>query len=300
MQSAPENAETDPTGTAPLVVVVTGMSGAGRTTAIKVLEDLGYEAINNLPLTFFDALIAPVAGTSTPIAVGVETRTRGFSANALPQMIERLREDWGIGVLLVYLDCSDAQLFARFSETRRPHPLALAEDVATGIARERDLLSAVRERADAIIDTTGLTPHELRADFEARFALDRWRGLSVTIQSFAYKRGVPHGADMVLDCRFLRNPYWEDALRALDGRDSRIQGFVHEDPLYAAFYDRLVDMVKLLLPAYRAEGKAYFTVALGCTGGRHRSVTVAEHLARGVEDAGWPVSIRHRELDGRG
>ena len=244
--------------------------------------------------------LATLLMLSAPIAVGVETRTRGFSANALPEMIERLRNDWGVGALLVYLDCADEQLFARFSETRRPHPQALAEDVATGIARERDLLSAVRERADAIIDTTGLTPHELRAEFEARFALDRWRGLSVTIQSFAYKRGVPHGADMVLDCRFLRNPYWEDSLRALDGRDPRIQGFVREDPLYASFYDRLVDMVTLLLPAYRAEGKAYFTVALGCTGGRHRSVTVAEGLAQDLDAAGWPISLRHSELERRG
>jgi len=285
---------------APLVLVVTGMSGAGRTTAISALEDLGYEAMNNFPLSLFDALIAPVVGTPTPIAIGVESRTRGFSARALTDMVDRLRNEWRAGAMLVFLDCDDNELLSRFNQTRRRHPLAPAEDAATGVARERDVLAALRERADAVIDTTAMTVHELKAELEARFSLDRSAGLSVTIQSFSYKRGVPHGADMVLDCRFLRNPYWEDELRELDGRDPRIQGFVREDPLFQAFYEKLVDMVTLLLPAYRAEGKAYFTVALGCTGGRHRSATVAEMLAADLANHGWPISLRHRELERKG
>ena len=291
---------TVPRPLAPMVLIVTGMSGAGRTTAINALEDLGYEALDNFPLSLFEALVAPVIGTPAPIAVGVETRTRGFSARALNETVENLRRTWRAGAVLVFLDCSDEVLAARFNQTRRRHPLAPAEDAATGIARERDVLAEVREQADALIDTSTMTPHELKAELEARFSLDRSAGMVVTVQSFSYKRGTPPGADMVIDTRFLGNPYWEDELRALDGRDDRIQVFVRSDPLYAAFFEKLCEMVTMLLPAYRAEGKAYFTIAFGCTGGRHRSVSVAEDLARRLSASGWPVSVRHRELERRG
>lgn len=285
---------------APLVLVVTGMSGAGRTTAISALEDLGYEAMNNFPVSLFDALIQPVIGTSAPIAVGVETRTRGFSTRALTETVDRLRDRWRAGAILIFLDCLDEVLISRFSQTRRRHPLAPAEDPATGVARERDILAPVRERADAVIDTTTMTPHELKSEIQSRFALIQSTGLAVNIQSFSYKRGTPHGADMVLDCRFLRNPYWDEDLRALDGRDPRIQDFVQDDPLYETFFDMLLNMVTTLLPAYRDEGKAHFTIGLGCTGGRHRSVTVAEGLSAALQARGWPVSIRHPEVDNKG
>lgn len=285
---------------APLVLIVTGMSGAGRSTAINALEDLGYEALDNFPLSLFEALIAPVVGTPAPIAIGVESRTRGFSARALTETVDNLRRTWRAGAMLVYLDCADDALLARFNQTRRRHPLAPAEDPATGIARERELLTDVREHADAVIDTTAMTPHELKAELEARFALDRSAGMSVAVQSFSYKRGTPHGADMVIDTRFLGNPYWDDNLRALDGRDERIQVFVRADPMYRAFFEKLSEMVTMLLPAYRTEGKAYFVIAFGCTGGRHRSVAVAEDFARYLSEAGWRVSTRHRELERRG
>lgn len=285
---------------APLVLVVIGMSGAGRTTAIHALEDLGYEALDNFPLSLFEALIELVVGTPAPIAIGIETRTRGFSVRALTETVDKIRRQWRAGIVLLFLECEDEVLISRFSETRRRHPLAPAEDPATGIARERDVLEAVRVLADAVIDTTGMTPHELKAELEARFALDRSAGLSVSVKSFSYKRGAPAGADMVMDCRFLNNPYWRPDLRALDGTDPRIQGFVRDDPLYRDFYGKLLDMVTLLLPAYRAEGKAHFTIALGCTGGRHRSVTIAEHLAADLRARDWPVSLRHPELERKG
>lgn len=284
----------------PSVLVVTGMSGAGRTTAITALEDLGYEALHNFPLSLFETLIEPVAGTPRPIAIGVESRTRGFSARALAETVDRLRERWGAGTGLIFLDCSDDVLISRFNQTRRRHPLAPAEDAATGIARERDVLEPVMDRADAVLDTTEMTPHDLKADIQARFSLERSTGLSVMIRSFSYRRGVPHGADMVLDCRFLRNPYWVEELRALDGREPRIQDFVKQDPLYQPFFGKLCDMVAMLLPAYRDEGKAHFTIALGCTGGRHRSVTVTEALAAELRGKDWPVSVRHHELERRG
>jgi UPF0042 nucleotide-binding protein len=161
------------------------------------------------------------------------------------------------------------------------------------------VLEEVRARADVVIDTSDLTPHQLRAEMTSRFGQGLEAGLSVSVQSFSYKRGAPHEADMVLDCRFLRNPYWEESLRSLDGRDARIQSFVSEDPLFATFFERLSDLTLMLLPAYKAEGKAYFSIALGCTGGRHRSVAIAERLACRIEAAGWPVALRHRELERR-
>ena len=285
---------------APLVLVVTGMSGAGRSSAIAALEDMGYEAINNFPISLFERLIEPVAGTAAPIAIGISSRTRGFSSRALTATVDSLRNRWRAGTMMLFLDCADPVLLSRFNQTKRRHPMAPVEDPATGIERERDVLAEVRDRADVIIDTTEMTPHELKAELQARFALERSAGLSVTVQSFSYKRGVPPNADMVFDCRFLRNPYWDASLRELDGRQEAIQVFVREDPRHDAFFGKLCDMVTMLLPAYRDEGKAYLTIALGCTGGRHRSVTVAEGLAKFLNDTNWPVSVRHRELDAKG
>jgi len=296
-ESAPESAPESTPRLAPLVVIVTGMSGAGRTTVINALEDIGFEALNNFPLALIDRLIQPAEDAPRPIAIGVETRTRGFSTRALTGAVDRLRRRQGTGALLVFLDCSDDILLARFSQTRRRHPLAPEEDAATGIARERDVLAEVRARADIVLDTSAMTPHQLKAEIESRFARQLSVDLAVSVQSFSYKRGAPHEADMVLDCRFLRNPYWRPELRTLDGRDARIQGFVQEDSLFAAFLDKLSEMLLMLLPAYKAEGKAYFCVAFGCTGGRHRSVTVGELVAARLRAAGWPAALRHRELE---
>lgn len=292
MTSRPEGPQ-DP---APPVLLVTGMSGAGRTTAIHALEDLGYEPLDNFPLSLLGALIEPARNADRPVAVGIETRTRGFSTRALMQTLDMLRNQLGVPALVIFLDCAEDALLSRFSETRRRHPLAPDEDPATGIARERDILAEVRARADVVIDTTDLTPHMLRAEVAHSFSPGTARGLSVTVQSFSYKRGAPHDADIVLDCRFLRNPYWQSGLRALDGRAPEIQDFVANDPLYPAFFEKLAELITMLLPAYQAEGKAYLSIALGCTGGRHRSVAVGEALAARLGDDGWVVALRHREL----
>lgn len=287
-----------PTGRRPASTVglVTGMSGAGRTTVINALEDLGFEAVNNFPLSLVDRLVTAVGDDPRPIAIGVGTRTRGFSARALTGSVDRLRRR-GTGALLVFLDCSDEALLNRFSQTKRRHPLSPEEAAAAGISLERDILAEVRARADMVIDTSALTPHALKAEIQSRFSRQVSVDLAVSVQSFSYKRGAPQDADMVLDCRFLRNPYWETTLRTLDGRDPRIQGFVREDPLFAVFFEKLCEMLLMLLPAYKAEGKAYFCVALGCTGGRHRSVTVSELLAERLRARGWPIALRHRELE---
>jgi len=283
---------------APGVVIVTGMSGAGRTTSIHAFEDMGYEVLNNFPLSMLDALIEARDG-SQPLALGVETRTRGFSARSLGGALEFLRTRLDSAPLLVFLDCADAVLERRFIAARRRHPLAPAEEPATGVARERDLLDEIRAAADIVLDTTELTPHDLRAELEARFSPGRARRMTVGLTSFSYKRGAPASAELTVDCRFLRNPYWDESLRSLDGRDSAIQGYVGADPRFDAFLDRLTEMTLMMLPAYLEDGKVFFSVALGCTGGQHRSVVVAESLGRRLEAAGWPVSLRHSELERR-
>ncbi len=284
-------------------MVVTGPSGAGRSTAIRALEDMGYEAIDNLPLSLLPRLLAAAPGDgpeqARPLALGVDTRNRDFSADALIDAVETLGAHGTGPVQLLYVDCRPDVLLRRFSETRRRHPLAPAENAHIGIARELDLLRAVRARADILIDTSDLTPHDLRAELE-QWAAPRGAGrLSVSVHSFSYKRGLPRGVDMVFDCRFLRNPYWQEDLRPLDGRAPEVARFVAEDPLFAPFRDQLAEMTRLLLPAYEREGKSYLSIALGCTGGQHRSVAVAESLARTLAEEGWQVSIRHRELERR-
>ena len=281
------------------MVCVTGPSGAGRTTTINALEDLGYEAIANMPLGLVPQLIdGPAPGR--PIALGVEVRTRGFSVEGFLDLAAGLDANPRVRFTLVYLDCAPEALLRRYSETRRRHPSAPAEHPADGIARERALLEPVRARADLVINTSDLTPHELRAEIGRWFAGDESAGLAVSLQSFSYKRGVPRGLDMVFDCRFLRNPYWEAALRPRDGRDAEVAEHIRADPRFAEFFARVHDLVAFLLPAHADEGKAHLAIGFGCTGGQHRSVMVVETLGEALAKEGWQVSKRHRELEGRG
>ncbi|TNC74076.1 RNase adapter RapZ [Rubellimicrobium roseum] len=280
------------------IVLVTGPSGAGRSTAVRALEDLGYEVIDNLPLSFLPRL-AKGPPLERPLALGIDVRNRDFAADAVLKAQERLSAMAGGPVEILFLDCSGEVLLRRFSETRRPHPLAPDGPPAAGIAAERGLLAPLRARADVLIDTSALSPHELRAEVERWFAPEGGRTLAVTVESFSYKQGLPPGLDIVMDCRFLRNPHWDEALRPLDGRDAAVAAYVAADARYCDFFARLRDLVGTLLPAYREEGKAHLAIGLGCTGGQHRSVTVAESLAQALAEEGWRVSIRHRELERR-
>lgn len=277
------------------LVLVTGPSGAGRSTAINVLEDIGFEAIDNLPLTLLPRLLdgPPL---DHPLALGIDARNRDFSTDALLEALEHLRKRAGLKAQTLFLDCRDDVLLRRFSETRRRHPLAPAEDPALGIQRENDLLVPIRARADILIETSEMTPHELRAEIEHWFAPDTSQRLAVSIHSFSYKRGVPRGVDMIFDCRFLRNPYWEPALRAMNGQDREVAEYVAQDTRFAGFFDKVADLSQMLLPAYIEEGKAHLSIGFGCTGGQHRSVTVAEKLAATLRQNGWSASLRHREL----
>ncbi len=280
------------------LVLVTGPSGAGRSTAIDALEDLGYEVIDNLPLTLVPRLIdgPPLA---RPIALGMDVRNRDFNATALIETIDTLTRDPRVSLDVLYLDCAPAELIRRYAQTRRRHPLAPAETPDEGIARETDLLAPIRVRADHLIDTTEMSPHDLKAELARWFAADRRQGLAVSVQSFSYKRGLPRGVDMVFDCRFLKNPYWDPALRALDGRDPAVLAFIKADPRFAAFFEKLHDLTTFLLPATVDEGKAHLAIGFGCSGGQHRSVAIAEMLGNSLAEAGWAVSKRHRELERR-
>lgn len=278
------------------VVLVTGPSGAGRSTAINVLEDVGYEAIDNLPLTLLPRLLdGPPIGH--PLALGIDVRNRDFSTAALIETIDTLTRTEDIKVELLFLDCNADVLVRRYSETRRRHPLAPAESPIQGIKREMDLLVPIRARADILIDTSDLSPHELRAEVEHWFAPDTDQRLAVSVHSFSYKRGVPRGVDMIFDCRFLKNPYWEERLREFDGRDVEVADHIATDPRFAPFFEKVLELTEMLLPAYIDEGKAHLSIGFGCTGGQHRSVTVAEKLVNALARNGWQVSIRHREME---
>jgi RNase adapter protein RapZ len=278
------------------LVLVTGPSGAGRSTAIHALEDLGFEVIDNLPLSLVPRLLdGPPLGRR--IALGLDVRNRDFNTTTLIELIDTLTRDPAVALEVLYLDCAPGELIRRYSETRRRHPLAPSETPDLGIEREIDLLVPIRARADHLIETTEMSPHDLKAEIALWFDRGKKAALAVSVQSFSYKRGVPRGVDMIFDCRFLRNPHWDASLRHMDGRDDAVLDHISQDPRFAAFYEKLLDLMTLLLPAHRDEGKAHLTIGFGCTGGQHRSVTVAELLAKDLAKAGWPVSKRHRELE---
>jgi len=280
------------------VVLVTGPSGAGRSTAIHVLEDLGYEAIDNLPLSLVPRLLdGPALGR--PIALGIDVRNRDFTAGSLIEGIDRMTRMPEVDCEVLYLDCRAEELLRRYGETRRRHPMAPDEEPGTGIAREVDLLAPVRARADVLIDTSDLSPHDLKAELARWFDTGQQARLTVGVHSFSYKRGVPRGLDIMFDCRFLNNPHWEPALRPLDGRAPEVAAFVAADPRFQPFFDKVLDLLLMVLPAHVEEGKAHLTIGLGCTGGQHRSVAMAEKLSAALAQSGWQVSKRHRELERR-
>ncbi|MEY1557526.1 RNase adapter RapZ [Yoonia sp. R2331] len=280
----------------PPVLLVTGPSGGGRSTAIRALEDIGFEVIDNLPLSLLPRLLDGPA--TRPLAIGIDVRNRDFGTNALIDAIDRVSQSRGDATQVLFLEADADTLIRRYSETRRRHPLAPAGPPLAGITAETDLLVPIRARADVLIDTTAMTPHDLKAEVERLFA-PQSATLGVSVQSFSYKRGLPRGLDMVLDCRFLRNPHWEPDLRPLDGRDAGVADYVAADPNFAPFFERVTGLLALLLPAHKDEGRSHLAIGFGCTGGQHRSVTMAERVAASLAADGWQVSKRHREMERR-
>ena len=263
-----------------------------------MLEDLGYEAIDNLPLSLIPRLLDGPS-RPVPLALGLDVRNRDFSASNVIELIDKLTRDPRYTPEVLFLDCAPEVLERRYNETRRRHPLAPDSAPAAGVTAELDLLSPIRARADVLVDTSELSPHDLKAELTRWFDIRPNGRLSLSLHSFSYKRGVPRGIDMMFDCRFLANPHWEPDLRPLTGRDPAVQEYVAGDSRFADFLDRVREMILFLLPAYVEEGKSHLAVGFGCTGGQHRSVTLAEKVGLALAKAGWPVSIRHRELERR-
>ena len=284
------------------ILLVTGMSGAGKSTALDTLEDLGWEVVDNLPLLLLNRLLATDlpqgASDARPLAFGIDSRTRGFDAGEIVERIKAMR-DAGAEIATLFLDCSGAELERRYSETRRRHPLALDRPAADGIARERELLSPIRRWADHVIDTTSFKSNDLKAGVRDRFGGTGASAPTLSVMSFGFARGVPLSADLVFDVRFLRNPHWIDDLRGLSGLDAPVAAYVADDAAYEDIVGRIEDLLLRLLPRYESEGKSYVTVALGCTGGRHRSVHVAERIAARLRGAGFSPTVAHRDLASR-
>ena len=279
------------------VVLVTGMSGAGRSTALKAFEDMGYEAVDNLPLSLLEPVVpAGSDGRDRPLAIGIDIRTRDFEVENLARGIDRLRDTGTADVTTLFLDCDDDALIRRFTETRRRHPLAGDRPVPDVIRVERRMLAPLRERADMTIDTTQFTPGTLRDELRRRFTPAGAPGLAVQVMSFSYRYGLPREADLVFDARFLTNPHYDPALRDLTGTDRPVGAAIEADPDLETFLAGLQSMLSVLLPRYEKEGKSYLTIAIGCTGGRHRSVYVAERLARQMEAAGRRIHVNHRDI----
>jgi UPF0042 nucleotide-binding protein len=281
-------------GPPPRLLLVTGMSGAGKSTVLDALEDMGWDCVDNLPVSLLRDFVhgEQDAGLKAPIAVGMDARSRGFDAEKLPDIIRSIE---GVRPEILYLDCSGAELIRRYDETRRRHPLASDRPAEDGIARERGITARLRQAADSILDTTDLTPAELREELRRRYAEDRDQPV-VTIASFGYARGVSRTADLMFDMRFIANPHWVDELRPLTGIDQAVRDYCAEDPAWEQAMDNIEALLRDLIPRYWAAGKTYLTVAFGCTGGRHRSVAAAVEMGQRLREAGIPANIRHRDL----
>jgi UPF0042 nucleotide-binding protein len=267
---------------------------------LKVLEDLGWEVVDNLPLSLLEPLIEAPAKPSEatrPIAVGIDSRSRGFKPSRLVKRIKELREAGGRDIQTLFLDCAGAELERRFSETRRRHPLAEDRPAADGIAREREMMESLRRWAEHVVDTTNYSSNDLQQEIRQRFADIGDDVPSLNILSFGFARGLPRNADLVFDMRYLRNPHWDAQLRPGTGLDADVSAYIAADPAYEMTVTQIEALLLTLLPRYRAEGKSYVTIAFGCTGGRHRSVHVAERVARALRAAGHAPTVVHRNLD---
>lgn len=280
----------------PRLVLVTGMSGAGRSSALKAFEDMGFEAVDNMPLSLLGSLAAG-GPTARSIAVGVDVRTRNFGVEPILDGMDRLIADGRFDAHLVFLDSSDEVLRRRFTETRRPHPLAGDRPVADGIAHERQMLAGLRERADLVVDTTDLAPGDLRPLLAGHFTPTEEAEPAIFVTSFSYRHGIPREADLVFDVRFLANPHYDPVLKPLTGADPACGDFIARDAAWKPFFGALTGLFDILLPGFAREGKSYLTVAVGCTGGRHRSVFAAAQLAQWLRAHGRKVDVVHRDVD---
>lgn len=276
-------------------VIVTGMSGAGLTSALNSFEDLGYEVIDNIPLFLLKKLVEDPEPIPRPLCIGTNVRTRDFHENKFLEIYDLLKQRADIETSIVFLECDEEILQRRYTETRRKHPLAMDRPFMDGLAHERQLITPMREISDHIFDTTNLTVHELKQIISTAFENRVNHKMLVQIMSFSYKKGLPKEADLVFDVRFLKNPYYDEALRELNGTDKRIGEFIQKDEAFREFFDNIVSLLEPLIPRYCQEGKSYLSLAIGCTGGQHRSVYIAECLHEWLKNMRLHVVLLHRD-----
>ncbi|WP_296718083.1 RNase adapter RapZ [Erythrobacter sp.] len=294
------NASPDPSSTPRRVLLVTGLAGAGKSTALAVLEDLGWETIDNFPVRLLNRLVAMPDEARGPLAIGFDSRTRGFVPADIIALVKELAAREDIALTFVFMDCSGGELERRYNETRRRHPMAAGRPVMEGIAAERELLEPLRRWAEIMIDTSAMTSNDLQTQVRQLFApASSDSAITLTLSSFGFARGMPPLADLVFDMRFLDNPHWDPQLRDLTGQDAAVGAHIERDPAFAEAFTRIRDLLLMLLPRYQAQGKPYVHVAFGCTGGRHRSVYTAERMAEGLRAAGFSPTVRHRNLGSR-
>ena len=286
------------------ILLVTGVSGAGKTTVLKTLEDLGWETVDNFPIKLAAQLLKIPAsggedGPNIPLALGFDSRTRGFDAGALIQQIKALQTQPNLEILTLFLDCAGVEIERRYAETRRRHPMAQDRPAMDGVAIDRNLMEPFRRWAETVVDTSKLSAYDLQQVIRERFTSEKTPHSTITVTSFGFSRGVPHNADIVFDLRFLRNPHWDSALRPMTGMDASVAEYVAADPKYDEAMQKIWDLLRFLLPLYDAQGKAYINIAFGCTGGRHRSVHVAETFGNWLREDGFALTVSHRNLTSR-
>jgi UPF0042 nucleotide-binding protein len=280
------------------ILLVTGMLGAGKSTALRELEDLGWEAIDNFPIRLLQRLIEGETAQH-PLAIGFDSRTRGFVPVDVIERVRKLEESGQVTLTSLFLDCAGHELERRFNETRRRHFLARDMPVSTGIAAERELLEPLRRWADVLIDTTHFTTNDLQMRVRELFAATAPREMTVTVSSFGFSRGMPPVADLVFDMRFLDNPHWVPGLRERTGLEDPVGEYIAADPAFESSFERIRDLLLELLPRYAEKGKSYVNIAFGCTGGRHRSVFMTERMARALREGGFSPTVLHRNLGSR-
>ena len=277
------------------LILVIGQSGAGRTTVIHILDDQGFDTLDNVPVHLIPSVV-PRELVDKPLALGLDIRSKSFSLQNLMKEISNWKALSKSSVVILFLECSLDVLIKRFSLTRRPHPVPGENNLELSIKRELKLIAPLREKADFVLDTSNTSPNELRLKLGSIFPLAKNRSINIMLQSFSFGNGSPSGVDMIFDCRFLKNPNWEDGLKDLNGTDVEVKDYLRKDESWESFNKSLIQMLLTIIPAFEKEGKSYLSIGLGCTGGQHRSVFVAEQLYKHLSDKGYDVKIFHTIL----